>query len=238
MYKEIITATTIPDAWFQLIYNILDNGRVFTIDQGSYVGQKRLEFDWIDVEIIQPTSQPLLPIMPEGCNIPPPVADDYLDEYVPYLMTADKKPGEDYTYGERLCAGLINVGGDEWIPTLNQIENIINTYKKKGYRNNQLILQIAQPGDLILNDPPCLRHIDTRIQDGKLHFFIYFRSWDLWGGFPANLAGIAILMEYMAAEIGVECGQFICSSKGLHLYDYAVDLAAVRCMKDCNINLK
>jgi len=65
-----------------------------------------------------------------------------------------------------------------------------------------------------------------------LHFYIYFRSWDLWNGFPANLAVISILQEYMALEIGVDPGEFICTSKGLHFYDHALDVAQIRCQKD------
>jgi thymidylate synthase len=94
-----------------------------------------------------------------------------------------------------------------------------------------MVLQVARPEDIILEDPPCLRHIDTRIQDDKLHFFIYFRSWDLWGGLPANLAGIETLHKYMAEEIGVEQGEFIVESKGLHLYGYAEELAKMRLME-------
>jgi len=75
------------------------------------------------------------------------------------------------------------------------------------------IEQVAHPTDVLLKDPPCLRSIFTRIQYGKLHFIIYFRSWDLWGGFPANLAGIQQMKEYIA------------SSKGLHLYNYVWELA-------------
>jgi thymidylate synthase len=115
---------------------------------------------------------------------------------------------------------------------LNQVAYIIHTYKKKGHRNNQLVLQVAQPSDILLKDPPCLRSIDTRIQDNKLHFFVYFRSWDLWGGLPANLAGIQNLKEYMAAEIGVEDGEMIVESKGLHLYGYAEELGKIRCMME------
>jgi hypothetical protein len=91
-----------------------------------------------------------------------------------------------------------------------------------------LIIPAGQPFDILLEDPPCLRHIDTRIEEGKLHFFVYFRSWDLWGGFPANLAALQLLKEYMASEIGVEDGEMICSSKGLHLYSYVWELAAKR----------
>ena len=86
-------------------------------------------------------------------------------------------------------------------------------------------MQVAQPTDMLLQDPPCLRHIDTRIQDGKLHFFPYFRSWDLWGGVPANLAAIELMKQYCAAAIGVENGEIIASSKGLHLYNYVWEIA-------------
>ncbi|MEN8212661.1 MAG: thymidylate synthase, partial [Thermodesulfobacteriota bacterium] len=108
---------------------------------------------------------------------------------------------------------------------LNQIELMIWTYKNRGERNNQMILQVGQPSDMVLLDPPCLRHIDTRIQDGKLHFFPYFRSWDLFGGFPANLAAIEMMKQYCADQIGVENGEIIASSKGLHIYDYVFEIA-------------
>ena len=115
---------------------------------------------------------------------------------------------------------------------LNQIEWVIDTYKQFGQRNNQLVLQVAHPSDLTLLDPPCLRSIDTRIQNNTLHFFVYFRSWDLWNGFPANLAAIQNLKEYMAGEIGVSDGEMVVESKGLHLYGYAEDLAKLRCLRD------
>ena len=116
---------------------------------------------------------------------------------------------------------------------IDQVDTIIKTYKERGHRNNQMCMQIAQPTDIMLKDPACLRTIDTRIQDNKLHFYIYFRSWELFNGYPANLAGISLLQEYMASEIGVDPGEFICTSKGLHLYSYSVDVAKIRCMKEC-----
>ncbi|MFW6225779.1 MAG: thymidylate synthase [bacterium] len=115
---------------------------------------------------------------------------------------------------------------------LNQINWVIDTYKRFGHRNNQMVLQVANDNDLVLKDPPCLRSIDTRIQDDKLSFFVYFRSWDLWAGLPANLAGIQALKGYMAEEIGVKDGDMIVESKGLHLYGYAEDLAKMRCLKN------
>lgn len=87
------------------------------------------------------------------------------------------------------------------------------------------------PSDIKLNDPPCLRLIDTRVRYGKLHFILYFRSWDLWGGFPSNLGGLELVKQYMAQEIGVEDGEIIAASKGLHLYEYSWDLAKLRTNK-------
>jgi thymidylate synthase len=98
-------------------------------------------------------------------------------------------------------------------------------YKKDGYNTNQAFMSVGNEESIYLSDPPCLRGIDTRIRDGRLHFFVYFRSWDLWAGFPSNLAAIQLLKEYMSSEIGVDDGGLIASSKGLHLYQYAWDLA-------------
>jgi len=256
MLKPIfIQARDLPDAWFQSLYKCVEAGREFTIDSGSYEGQKRLEFDYITIHIKYPGSLPLLPEIPEQYNIPNPVHEDYIAEYLPYLMTGTKKEGEAYTYGERLTnehitsplldqevgnEDIVKMDSEIWYDNdnivkgryigsqfLNQIELLIWTYKNKGYRNNQMCLQVSKPEDMLLKDPPCLRHIDTRIQDGKLHFFPYFRSWDLWGGFPANLAAIELMKQYVALEIGVENGEMIASSKGLHIYNYVWKLAEI-----------
>ena len=255
---QFIKATSLDDAWHQTLFKMLEEGSVFKIDRGSYAGQKRLEFDNITVQIQHPETRPLLPQIGEAYGVPNPVADDYLDDYLPYLMTGELKAEESYTYGQRLThcptklwyvdkypinkivikeydelKELGIIFEDEFQGNcINQIELLIWIYKNKGHRNNQMVLQVAQPDDMLLQDPPCLRHIDTRIQDGKLHFYPYFRSWDLWGGFPANLGGIQLLKEYVASEIGVEDGEIIASSKGLHIYDYSFDLAKCLRMKD------
>jgi thymidylate synthase len=258
-----VDARDLPDLWFQAVNNILDSGRRFQIDRGSYEGQTRLEYDYFMGHVKYPGTVPLIPDIPPSCGIPNPVEHDYIyggngyeRAYIEYLMSARKEPGESYTYGERLTKVPITRDKLAWWESkekdivdireidgkvvfeengalyLNQIEWIVDTYNKYGHRNNQMVLQVAHPSDMTLLDPPCLRHIDTRIQDNTLYFFVYFRSWDLWNGFPANLAAIQNLKEYMAAEIGVEDGEMVVESKGLHLYGYAEDLAKMRCLKD------
>jgi thymidylate synthase len=211
-----IQARDIPDAWFQCVYEIIDKGHRYQIDRGSFQGQERLEFDYVTVQIKYPGTRPLIPDIPEALCIPNPVAEGYIESYLPYLMTAEKQPNEDYTYGEYLEP---------------QIAEVIRMYRQDGHGTNQAYMTVGDPKALLLNDPPCLRGIDTRIRYGKLHFMVYFRSWDLWNGFPANLGAIQMLKEYMAQEIGVEDGEIIAASKGLHLYDYIWELARLRTMK-------
>ncbi|MBI5418433.1 thymidylate synthase [Candidatus Poribacteria bacterium] len=213
MQPVYIEARDLQDAWFQAISKILDDGNEYKIDRGSYEGQKRREFDYITINIKHPGTRPLVPEIPAHLGIPAPVSIEYVEDYLPYLMTDIKKENEQYTYGERIAVSL---------------NKVIKMYKEQGFGTNQAIMEIGQPQDIDLPDPPCLRLIDTRVRYGKLHFIVYFRSWDLWGGFPANLAGIQLMKEYMASEIGVEDGEIIAASKGLHLYEYTWDLARLR----------
>ncbi|MFW6146773.1 MAG: thymidylate synthase [Thermodesulfobacteriota bacterium] len=216
MELVFITARDLPDAWFQCVYQILEQGRTYKIDRGSFQGQERLEFDYITIHIKFPGTRPLLPDIPPALGIPNPVANDYLDQYLPYLMTSAKKEGEEYTYGEYLEP---------------QIDEVIRMYREEGHGTNQAYMTVGNQDTIYLEDPPCLRGIDTRIKDNTLHFIVYFRSWDLWNGFPANLGAIQLLKEYMAENIGVEDGEIIAASKGLHLYDYIWELAKLRTMK-------
>jgi thymidylate synthase len=207
---SLIEARDLSEAWFLCLRRTLTDGREYRIDRGSYAGERRKELDFVVVQISHPGTRPLIPDVPQG--VPPPTSMAYVEEYLPYLMTAHKREGEQYTYGQYL----------EW-----QIKEVIKMYKGDGYNTNQAFMAVGSDESLKLADPPCLRGVDTRIRDGKLHFFCYFRSWDLWAGFPSNLAALQLLKEYMSGEIGVGDGELMAMSKGLHLYEYSWELAHV-----------
>jgi len=237
-----IEAFDLDDAWFQSLSTILEKGHVYVIERGSYEGQRRLEFDFVVVRVKKPSHQ-IIPIIPEGMSIPAPTDMEYVNGYLSYLLTGAKTDTEDYTYGERLVEPKARikekVNGKEMIKEIplncNQIEEVIRMYKEEGFGTNQAIMEIGMPSDLKLADPPCLRLIDTRVRYGKLHFILYFRSWDLWGGFPSNLGGLQLVKQYMADEIGVKDGEIIAVSKGLHLYEYSWDLAKIRTQKSDSV---
>jgi thymidylate synthase len=205
---SLVEARDLSEAWFLCLRKTLREGYDYKIERGSYAGQLRKELDFVVVQINDPGTRPLAPGVPTG--VPAPTSMEYIESYLPYLMTAHKKEGEQYTYGQYLEG---------------QISEVIKMYREDGYDTNQAFMAVGNEQSISLSDPPCLRAIDTRIRDGKLNFVVYFRSWDLWAGFPSNLAAIQLLKEYMASEIGVGDGEIIALSKGLHLYQYAWELA-------------
>jgi thymidylate synthase len=208
MKISIIEARDLSEAWFLCLVKTLTEGHEYKVERGSYTGQRRKELELAVVHIKYPGSRPLVPDVPQG--VPPPTSMQYIESYLPYLMTAHRAEEEQYTYGQYLE---------------KQIAEVIRMYKEDGFNTNQAFMAVGDDKSISLSDPPCLRMIDTRVRDGKLNFIVYFRSWDLWAGFPSNLAAIQLLKEYMASEIGVDDGEIVAMSKGLHLYEYSWELA-------------
>jgi len=208
MKISVVDARDLSEAWFLCLRKTLADGYQYKIERGSYAGQQRKELDLAVVKVKNPGNRPLTPDVPAG--VPSPTTMDYIESYLPYLMTAHRAEGEQYTYGQYLE---------------KQIAEVIKMYNNNGYNTNQAYMSVGNEQSIYLEDPPCLRGIDTRVRYGKLHYIAYFRSWDLWAGFPSNLAAIQLLKEYMASEIGVADGELIAMSKGLHLYEYSWELA-------------
>ena len=208
MEISVIDARDLSEAWFLCLGRTLAEGHEYKIERGSYAGQYRKELDFAVVQIRYPGTRPIIPDVPQG--VPCPTSMEYIESYLPYLMTAHKAEGEQYTYGQYLEP---------------QIAEVIRMYREDGHNTNQAFMAVGDSQSIALSDPPCLRMIDTRIRDGRLNFIVYFRSWDLWAGFPSNLAAIQLLKEYMADEIGVGDGEIIATSKGMHLYEYVWELA-------------
>ncbi len=212
---SVVDARDLSEAWFLCLRKVLGEGHEYKIERGSYAGEYRKELDFIAVHIKNPGTRPLIPDVPQG--VPPPTSTEYIESYLPYLMTAHRKEGEQYTYGQYLEG---------------QIGEVIRMYKEDGHNTNQAFMAVGDSHSIFLSDPPCLRAVDTRILDDKLHFVVYFRSWDLWAGFPSNLAAIQLMKEYMSSEIGVGDGEIIALSKGIHLYQYSWELAKITARVD------
>jgi thymidylate synthase len=128
-----------------------------------------------------------------------------------------------YTYGSRI--------GTPITTTFSQLDLLIHRLKDHPH-SNQLVLQIAEPLDVQLEDPPCLRQVQFKVVGDRLDFHIVFRSNHLWNGFPVNMASLALLMQFILIYVpDLRPGKFIYFSGGLHLYEHDFDQAAARLFK-------
>ena len=205
-----IEALTISEAWWRALRACLTQGYEYAISSGSSgtMGKRRKELDMVSIHITSPGIRPLVPDVPTG--VPAPSDDAYLQDYLQYLLTDAKAPNEDYTYGMYIQ---------------DQFQEVIEMYRRGGFETNQATITVGDKSSIFLGDPPCLRLIDTRVRYGALHWVVYFRSWDCWGGLPSNLGGLQLAKEMMADTIGVKDGEFFAFSKGLHIYNSEWDIA-------------
>ena len=249
MLKSVfVEGSTLDDVWFKLLSKCYESGRINNIDDGSFAGAKRLEFDYVAGTIYQPTIRPLAPIMPEG--LPSVTTDDKIEEYfVNYLMDGyNLADNEHYRYSTWIRGGPYKIpklqlskhyDNGRWVLVPDQFQWCIDHYKSKGFGNNHCYIQVGYPESSFAYDipwkdeseretSPCLRGIDTHIKkvgdSWKLCFAVTFRSWDLFAGFPENMGGMVMLQEFMANELGIEVGTLSFSSLKLHCYDYQIDV--------------
>jgi thymidylate synthase len=234
MEPFFLKAKTISDAWFQLIYNIFDNSYTQKIQLGSFEKEQyRLQYSGIGVYIEHPDKD-MVPEIPPALGIPSPTDMEYIEDYFAnYLMDPQLKENETYRYSSRIHHPMPKGG--------TQLERAIAMLKETPL-TNQAAVEIGSPDDLDVCygndgklDPPCLRLIDFKaIPQGDkllLTVSVYFRSWDLWAGFPSNLGGIELLKQYVAQEAGLQSGPMYAYSAGAHIYGYQEELAKIRTLR-------
>ncbi|HEX8947742.1 MAG TPA: thymidylate synthase [Dissulfurispiraceae bacterium] len=234
MLPFFLSAKTISDAWFQLIYNIFEHSYTQKIQRGSFEKEQyRLQYPGIAVFIEHP-GEDMIPVMPPGLGLPAPTTMEYIEDYFAnYLMDPELSENETYKYASRIHHPMPKKG--------TQLERVMEMLKTTPL-TNQAVVEIGDPEDHDICygndgklDPPCLRLLDFKAvpvgDELVLTLSCYFRSWDLWAGFPTNLGGLELLKRLVADEAGLKSGPMYAYSAGAHIYGYQEDLARIRTLK-------
>lgn len=203
----MLTSRDIQEAWWLNLKLLSGHGYWTDVQRGSFANtERRLQLKALAGIIYYPLPI-ILPAPKQG--IPAPATIEYVHKYFRDKLIGDvKSENEEYTYGERIS---------------EQLPKIIEMLQKTP-ETNQAVIEVGLPTDIDLPDPPCLRCITLKVIQGKLHLGCYFRSWDLWSGFPSNVGALALLQQLICGFLEkVELGPVFYASDGAHVYEYAYE---------------
>lgn len=120
--------------------------------------------------------------------------------------------------------------GTEW--HIDQLANVIEGLRLDPYGRRHVI-SAWNPGELDwMALPPCHCLFQFFVADGRLSCQLYQRSADVFLGVPFNIASYALLTHIVAAEAGLDVGEFVHTFGDLHLYANHVDQAREQLMRE------
>ncbi|KQU06784.1 thymidylate synthase [Rhodococcus sp. Leaf7] len=106
---------------------------------------------------------------------------------------------------------------------IDQISQVMDTIRRDPDSRRMIVSawNVAEIPDMAL--APCHAFFQFYVADGKLSCQLYQRSADMFLGVPFNIASYALLTHMVAAQTGLEVGDFVWTGGDCHIYDNHVD---------------
>ncbi|WP_430593361.1 thymidylate synthase [Humidisolicoccus flavus] len=102
---------------------------------------------------------------------------------------------------------------------IDQITEVIEQIKTNP-DSRRLIVSAWNPADIPnMALAPCHAMFQFSVTEGKLSCQLYQRSADMFLGVPFNIASYALLTHMIAAQTGLEVGDFVWTGGDCHIYD-------------------
>jgi thymidylate synthase len=211
---RFIRSRTITDAWHRGLNLIWRQGAEITDERGTRI--KELLALQVVVE------DPYTDMIPQEYSW----SQDRLEDYAAQLQSGEN-PGFEYTYGERLRSWkmpeLPEKSGQLVEPPIDQIDLLIQRLKSNSNTRRATVVTWIPPVDSAKEEVPCMIVDDFKLRDGRLNLTVLFRSHDFAGAYPANLYGLARLLEYVSDQVEARPGSISTTSASAHIYDHDWD---------------
>ncbi|MFC4696129.1 thymidylate synthase [Geodermatophilus arenarius] len=107
--------------------------------------------------------------------------------------------------------------------TVDQIQGVLDTLRKDPDSRRMVVSawNVAALPEMAL--APCHALFQFAVHDGRLSCQLYQRSADMFLGVPFNIASYALLTRMVAAQVGLEPGEFIWVGGDCHVYSNHVE---------------
>src|SRR4051794_7898455 len=115
---------------------------------------------------------------------------------------------------------------------IDQISNLLAQLRSNP-DSRRLIVSAWNVGELEnMALPPCHAFFQFYVADGKLSCQLYQRSADLFLGVPFNIASYALLTHMVAAQVGLDVGDFVWTGGDCHIYDNHLEQVTEQLTRD------
>jgi thymidylate synthase len=208
---RFIRSRTITDAWRRGLNLIWRQGVEITDERGTRIK----ELLALQVVVVDPYTD----MIPQEYSW----NQDRLEDYAAQLQSGEN-PGFEYTYGERLRSWKMpEKPGQPVEPPIDQIDLLIQRLKTNPNTRRATAVTWIPPVDSAKEEVPCMIVDDFKLRDGRLNLTVLFRSHDFAGAYPANLYGLARLLEYVSDQVEARPGSISTTSASAHIYDHDWD---------------
>ena len=115
---------------------------------------------------------------------------------------------------------------------IDQISDVIEAIRSTP-DSRRLIVSAWNPADIpTMALAPCHALFQFYVAEGKLSCQLYQRSADLFLGVPFNIASYALLTHLVAAQVGLDVGDFVWTGGDCHIYDNHVEQVTEQLARD------
>jgi thymidylate synthase len=224
-----VQAETVAATWLKILNHIQRYGKT---EKTRYASNNKLK-EIINLTAVITKENPEKEYFPHYL----PFGFEELKAYYPEMMTKRRIPGAAYNYGDRMRnqivsslrrQGSIDVqdqptmdsrlrGNDK---VIDQIKEIISLLRRRPFSKKAFAV-LYRADDWLKtdsSDTPCMTQLHARIAANKLIVTAYFRSQDMFHGWPRNAFALRRVQKEIADGIGLSMGPLTLITMSAHMY--------------------